>query len=82
LDEKLGDALKGLPLDDYEFRLTKYGRKTFMLVHLIVSDEFSFTKVKDLDQIREGIEDKIFAFNGEINIEILFIKDRSLAKLN
>ncbi|MBM9519099.1 cation diffusion facilitator family transporter [Desulforhopalus vacuolatus] len=81
LEKQLDDATKDIPLNDYEFRVVKHGRNTFVLVHLMVSDDFHFNTVADLDRIREKIETRILAFNPEIVMEILFIKDKVWAEL-
>ncbi|MBI9107829.1 MAG: cation diffusion facilitator family transporter [Spirochaetales bacterium] len=77
----MDEVTSGLSLNDYEFRIIKHGRDTFMLVHLIVSDDFHFNEVSELDQIRNSMEKKIRSYNPEISMEILFIKDKSWAKL-
>ncbi len=81
LEKQLDDATHDIPLDDYEFRVVKQGRNTFVLVHLMVADDFHFTTVADLDRIREKIDARIINFNPEIVMEILFIKDRVWAEL-
>jgi predicted Co/Zn/Cd cation transporter (cation efflux family) len=86
---------EGLAIRDYEYRLMKSGRSTFMLVpscwylhagtfmlvHFMVSDDFRVSRIEELDAIRDGIEEKILRFDGNIIIEILFIKDREWSKL-
>jgi cation diffusion facilitator family transporter len=81
LEKQLDDATKNIPLNDYEFRVVKHGRNTFLLVHLMVSDDFHFNTVADLDRIRGKIETRILAFNPEIVMEILFIKDKVWSEL-
>ncbi|MBU2511843.1 cation diffusion facilitator family transporter [bacterium] len=81
LDIHLKKAIQDVPLIDYEFRVLKQGRNTFLLVHLIVSDEFHIDSVEELDRIREGIDSKMIAFNPEITMEVLFIKDKAWAEL-
>ncbi|MCF8070105.1 MAG: cation diffusion facilitator family transporter [Desulfobacterales bacterium] len=80
LEKQLENATKDIPLNDYEFRVVKQGRNTFVLVHLMVSDDFHFNTVADLDRIREKIDDRIVSFNPEIVMEILFIKDKEWAE--
>jgi cation diffusion facilitator family transporter len=81
LDAEMDKALEGLAVRDYEYRLMKSGRSTFMLVHLMVADDFKVGKIEELDAIRDGIEEKILKFDGNIIMEILFIKDRAWAQL-
>ena len=81
LDAEMDKALEGLAIRDYEYRLMKSGRSTFMLVHLMVADGFKVGKIEELDAIRDGIEEKILKFDGNIIMEILFIKDRAWAQL-
>lgn len=81
LDTEMDKALEGLAVRDYEYRLMKSGRSTFMLVHLMVSDDFRITDIAELDIIRDGIEEKILRFDSNIIMEILFIKNREWAQL-
>ena len=81
LDAEMDKALEGLAVRDYEYRLMKSGRSTFMLVHLMVSDNFRITDIAELDIIRDGMEDKILKFDKNIIMEIVFIKNREWAKL-
>jgi cation diffusion facilitator family transporter len=81
IEKLLDNATQHIPLDDYEFRVLKQGRNTFILVHLIVSKHFHFESVADLDKIRDQIYDPLVGFNPEITPHILFIKDRSWADL-
>lgn len=81
LEKQLDNATNDIPLNDYEFRVVKQGRNTFVLVHLMVSDDFHFNTVADLDRIREKIDTRILNFNPEIVMEILFIKDKAWAEL-
>jgi len=81
IEKLMNEATDNIALDDYEFRIMKHGRDTFILVHLIVSDAFHFNKVSDLDRIRNGIEKKFLGFNSEIIMEIVFIKDKDWAEL-
>lgn len=81
IDVHLKTAVSDIPLDDYTFRVMKHGRVTFVLVHLIVSDNFQFNTVSELDVIRESVEKQMLAFNPEIVMEMLFIKDREWAVL-
>ena len=78
---QLEKATRDIPLEDYEFRVVKQGRQTFILVHLMVSDEFHFNTVADLDAIRKKMKQQILEFNPEIVMEVLFIKDKEWAKL-
>lgn len=81
LDAEMDKALEGLAIRDYEYRLMKSGRSTFMLVHLMVADDFKVSRIEELDTLRDGIEEKILKFDGNIIMEILFIKNREWAQL-
>jgi cation diffusion facilitator family transporter len=81
IEKLLDEATSDIELDDYEFRIMKHGRDTFILVHLMVSDEFKFNTISDLDKIRERIEEHMHSFEPEIIMEIVFIKDKDWAEL-
>ena len=81
IEHQLDHVTKDLPLDDYDFRVIKQGRNTFLRVYLMVSDDFHFNTVADLDGIREKIDDHMIDFNSEITMDIMFIKDKVWADL-
>jgi cation diffusion facilitator family transporter len=81
IEQQLDHATREFPLDDYDFRVIKQGRNTFLRVYLMVSDDFHFNTVADLDGIREKIDDHMIAYNPEITMDIMFIKDKVWADL-
>jgi cation diffusion facilitator family transporter len=76
IEQQLDQVTKDIPLDDYDFRVIKQGRNTFLRVYLMVSDDFHFNTVADLDGIREKIDDHMINYNPEITLDIMFIKDK------
>lgn len=80
IEEQLKKATRAIPLEGYEFRVAKQGRQTFLQVHLMVSDEFHFNTVADLDAIREKMNQQILDFNPEIVMDVLFIKNKKWAR--
>ena len=80
IEELMLQAVGGLALDDWEFRIMKAGRNTFILVHLMVSDDFRIDSISELDNIRDGIEKVILGFDPNVALEILFIKDKEWAE--
>jgi cation diffusion facilitator family transporter len=81
IEHQLNQATRDIPLDDYDFRVSKKGRNTFLRVYLMVSDDFHFNTVADLDGIREKIDDHMIDYNPEITMDIMFIKDKVWADL-
>ena len=81
IEHQLDQATRELPLVDYDFRVIKQGRNTFLRVYLMVSDDFDFKSVADLDEIREKIDNHMIDFNPEITMDIMFIKDKVWADL-
>jgi predicted Co/Zn/Cd cation transporter (cation efflux family) len=80
IEQRLLDSLGDVDYDHVELRVTKRGRNTYVLVHIVVSDAFTITSVAGLDEIRNRSERALKGWNPEIVIDMLFVKDPQLAK--
>jgi cation diffusion facilitator family transporter len=76
---KLNELLGHLPHQLIELRVTKRGRNTYILVHVVVSDEFKITSIKELDIIRHTTNDAMVAWNPDIVLDIMFVQDLAFA---
>ena len=79
MEKHLLDSLAGVDFDHVELRTTKRGRNTYVLVHVVVNDNFSIDSIADLDAIRNRSEAALKAWKPEIVIDMLFVKDPRLA---
>lgn len=78
IEKKLMSTLKSVPSDLIEYRVNKRGRNTYLLVHIVVSDDFNISSITELDAIRHKSMKAMSAWNSEIVMDILFVKDKSL----
>lgn len=78
IGERLIPTLAHVPHNLIEYRVNKRGRNTYLLVHVLVSDEFKPESIDTLDAIRRSSSDQMKAWNPEIVMDILFVKDKSL----
>ncbi len=72
-------SLIGVNYKKVEFRITKRGRNTYMLVHVIVPVDFPVESIAELDAIRHKTERELIAWNSQIVIDMLFVCDEEFA---
>ena len=80
IDEKLHEYLGHIPHKLIECRVTKRGRNTYVLVHLVVTEAFKINRIKELDDIRHQAMHRMEQWNPEIVMDILFVEDLALAE--
>ncbi|MFT6051808.1 MAG: cation diffusion facilitator family transporter [Halioglobus sp.] len=80
IEVKLNALLGHLPHQLIELRVTKRGRNTYILVHVVVSDDFTITSIRELDDIRRTTSDAMLAWNPDIVLDIMFVHDLALAE--
>jgi len=78
IGERLIPTLAHVPHDLIEYRVNKRGRNTYLLVHVLVSDEFEIHSIERLDDIRRKSSAQMKEWNPEIVMDILFVKDKTL----
>ena len=76
---KLLETLKGVNTAHIELRLSKRGRLTYLLVHVVVNDDFKIKNIDELDKIRKGSETTLQLWNPDIIMDMIFVKDPNLA---
>ncbi len=79
IQQKLNELLGHIPHQLIEFRVTKRGRNTYILVHLVVTSEFKINRIAELDKIRHDTMAAMTAWNPESVLDILFVEDINLA---
>jgi len=79
IEQRLLASLDEVDYDHVELRVTKRGRNTYMLVHVVVSEAFSIRTVAELDTIRRASESALRNWNREIVMDMLFVRDEKLA---
>lgn len=79
IEEQLLATLADVSYDMVEVRVTKRGRNTYLLVHVVVSEDFRIQSVADLDVIRNRSEAVLKAWRPELVMDMLFVRDPALA---
>ncbi len=79
IEQRLLDSLGDVDYEHVELRVTKRGRNTYVLVHIVVGDDFTITSIAELDTIRNRSERTLKGWNAEIVIDMLFVRDPQLA---
>ncbi|TXS95771.1 cation diffusion facilitator family transporter [Parahaliea maris] len=79
IEQRLLDTLGEVEYDHVELRVTKRGRNTYLLVHVVVAEAFSIRTVAELDAIRRASEHALKTWNPEIVMDMLFVRDEKLA---
>ncbi|WP_100642643.1 cation diffusion facilitator family transporter [Alteromonas facilis] len=79
IERKLKKTLVDVPYEHVEVRISKQGRDLYLLVHIIVSDEFGVATISQLDDIRLKCEKDMREWDPAILMDILFIKNPVLA---
>mgnify|MGYP001564642363 FL=1 len=79
IENQLLETLTDVSTEHVELRVSKRGRVTYLLVHVVVADDFEVRGIAALDQIREKSESELKQWNPEIVMDMLFVRDRELA---
>ena len=79
IEQQLLATLAEVACDRVEVRITKRGRNTYLLVHVVVSEDFRLHSVAELDAIRYRSDAVLKAWRPEIVMDMLFVQDASLA---
>ncbi|MEH6605603.1 MAG: cation diffusion facilitator family transporter [Pseudomonadales bacterium] len=79
IERRLLESLQQVSVDHVEFRVSKRGRNTYVLVHVVVADDFGIQSISQLDDIRNSSEQHLKNWNPEIVMDMLFVKDPQLA---
>lgn len=78
IGERLLPTLAAIPSELIEYRVNKRGRNTYLLVHVVVKAESENISIARLDEIRRTSSKIMKAWNPEIVMDILFVRDKSL----
>lgn len=78
IGERLIPTLSHIPHELIEYRVNKRGRNTYLLVHVLVTDAFDQVSISEMDDVRRHSMKIMKAWNPEIVMDILFVRDKSL----
>jgi len=79
IESRLLQTLREVKTEHVELRVSKRGRVTYLLVHVVVAEDFRVTEISELDSIRKACELGMKAWNPRILVDMLFIRDKKLA---
>lgn len=77
IEQQLKMSLATIKISSIEFRVSKRGRNTYLLVHIIVAENFVVNSIAELDTIRRNCLAHMKAWKPEIVMDILFVEDHS-----
>lgn len=75
IEKQLLYTLKDVKKKQVILRVSKRGRCTYLLVHVVVSNDFILNCVDDLDRIRESSENSLRRWKPELEMDMLFVSD-------
>ena len=79
IEYRLLASLKAVATEHVELRVSKRGRVTYVLVHVVVAENFLVANIAELDAIRNQSESELKGWNSDIFMDMLFIRDARLA---
>jgi cation diffusion facilitator family transporter len=80
IEARLLLALADVRHDHVEVRVSKRGRNTYVLVHVVVAEDFAIKSIAELDDIRDHSDQQLQLLNPEIVMDMLFVKNPELAQ--
>lgn len=75
MEEQLKKSLINVGFNSIKFRVSKRGRRIYVLVHIIVNEEFSSSSIDELDDIRKYSHAMMKEIYPSIEMDLVFIKD-------
>jgi cation diffusion facilitator family transporter len=72
---RLAAALAGVPVRAIRARMVEVGRFFFILVHVVVEEEFGARPVAELDRIRRQMEQSIQGVHARVMLDVVFTAD-------
>jgi cation diffusion facilitator family transporter len=78
IGERLLSTLAHVPHEQIEYRVSKRGRNTYLLVHVLVTESYDQVAVSELDAVRRNSAQVMKSWNPEIVMDILFVRDKGL----
>lgn len=73
------DQLRSFDVNEIVCRVSKQGRSTYALVHVIVSNDFGSAAISKLDNIRDVTSEALCNFNTNIKMDMIFVQDKKFA---
>jgi cation diffusion facilitator family transporter len=72
---RFDEATEGLELRNRDVRMVKVGRYFYVLIKLIVGDDFRCSEIADLDRIRESISAALAGSHPRLVLDVVFTTD-------
>ena len=79
IEARLLQTLSHINSEHVELRVSKRGRVTYLLVHVVVAEDFVVNGISELDAIRKASEAALKEWDPSILLDMLFIRDIQLA---
>ncbi len=68
--------MKELPMIEPNLRMVKIGRFFYVMIHLVVMDDFHVHEIKELDDIRYRIAQALRDCHSRLIIDVIFTADK------
>lgn len=79
IEARLQESLKDLDTQHIEFRVSKRGRQTHILIHLVVSGQSSALSIAEMDELRRKTISQLQVWNVNMRPHLIFTLDRALS---
>lgn len=73
--QRMATALTGVPIRALRARMVEVGRFFFILVHVVVDENFGARPVPELDQIRRQVEKSLEGVHPRVVLDVVFTAD-------
>jgi len=80
IEQQVNESLAGVAFNETVVRVRKRGRNTYLLVHVVVKEDFKVNAIQELDTIRLECQNTLSSWNPEIVADILFTADSNIAQ--
>lgn len=73
--QRMAGALAGVPVRTTRARMVEVGRFFFILVHVVVGEEFGARPVPELDRLRRQVEQSLQGVHPRVVLDVVFTAD-------
>ncbi len=79
VEERLAEAVREFQFREYVARIQKYGRATYLIVHVVLDKEYPIDSIDTLDRIRSLLSSRMKADDPGLVMDLIFTGDANCA---
>lgn len=79
IEKHLTEAARAFQFDNQVVRIQKYGRETYLNVHMVLDKDYAIDTIDTLDNIRAKLDAKMKAYDPHIVMDLIFVGDEKWA---